>query len=144
MPKYDPFLYHFFAIGNDLLFCVAKSRYRNGPGSHVPSETSRRRPQTWQERTPRSVDNTPSKFSHDPCPARRGLVAAIKRCVRKSGFSCCPGRSWNRNKEARQHHKSDFLFFFFFCFPIPHFFFFSIISHEAFPLEKRIFRHTKP
>ena len=79
-------------------------------------------PQTWQ-RGLRSVEHTPSKFGHDPCPVRRGLVAAVKCCVRKSRFFRCPGRLWNRTREDRalcgfQHHKGENLFCFLFSDPI--------------------------
>ena len=55
---------------------------------------------------------TSSKFDHDPCSVRRGLVAAVKRCVRKTRFFRCPDRLWNRTSEARalcgfQHDKGE-------------------------------------
>ena len=87
----DPFLDVFFLlIGNDLLFCIAKSSYRTGSGPHVPSERSRDtdhlRPSKLAARTLHSVEHTPSKFGHDPWPVRRGLVAAVKCGARKARF----------------------------------------------------------
>ena len=116
----------FFLIGSDLPYCIAKKRsYRTGLGPHVLSETSRHRPPTALNlaRAPRSVERTPSKFGHDACPVRRGLVAAVKCCVRKARFFRCPGRLWNRTREARalcgfQHHKGENLCYFLFSDPI--------------------------
>ena len=42
----NPFLDHVFVIRNDLLFCIAKCKYRPGSVSHIRSETSRHRPPT--------------------------------------------------------------------------------------------------
>ena len=39
-------------------------------------------------RTLSVVEHTLSKFCCDPCPVRRGLVAAVKLYVRKHVFSC--------------------------------------------------------
>ena len=41
----------------------------------------------------------PSNFGRDPWPVRRGLVAAVRCCVRKTFFFCFPGRFWNRKKK---------------------------------------------
>ena len=82
----------FFLIGNVLLFCIAKKRYRTGSGPHVPSKTSRPRdtdqlrPSNLAARALSLVENTLSKFSGDPCPVRRGIVAAVKCFVRKVRF----------------------------------------------------------
>ena len=70
------------------------------------------RPSKLAARALRSVEHTPSKFAHDPCSVRRGLVVAFKCCVRKARFSRCPDRLWNRTREARalcgfQRHKGE-------------------------------------
>ena len=78
-----------FAIQNRRSFPIGKKRYINGSVSPVPRETSRRRPSMALKlgrEDLRSVDHTPSKFGHDPFPVRRGLVAAVKCCMRKSRF----------------------------------------------------------
>ena len=88
--------------GGQTQFCVNFLRYRtgsqfrsgkkssrNGSGSDVPSKTSRHRPPTASKRgskDPTLVEHTSSKFGHDPWPVRRGLVAAVKWCVRKARF----------------------------------------------------------
>ena len=73
-------------------------------------------------RTLSLAERTLSKLCRDPCPVRRGLVAAVKCCVRKARFFRCPGRLWNKTREARalcgfQHHKGEKKIVF--CFPIP-------------------------
>ena len=92
------------------------------PKRDLETKTTYVRPSNLAARTLRSVEHTPSKFSHDPCPVRRGLVAAVKCCVRKARFFRCPGRLWNKTREARalcgfQHHKGEKKIVF--CFPIP-------------------------
>ena len=51
-------------------------------------ETDHLRPSNFKlgARTLRSVEHTPSKFGHDLCRVRRGLVAAVKCCLRKTRF----------------------------------------------------------
>ena len=85
-------------------------------------ETDHLRPSNLATRTLRSVESTPSKFGHDPHPVRRGLVAVVKCSVRKARFPRCPGRLWNRTREARAlcgfnttKGKNCSVF----CFPIP-------------------------
>ena len=76
----DPFLDYFLLIGNDVLFCIAKSRYRIGSGPHVPSETSRHRPPTALK-----LGSEDSRLSGtyaldgDSCPVRRGLAEQNER-----------------------------------------------------------------
>ena len=126
--EHDPLLHHFFLMGNDLLFCIAKSGYRTGSGPHVPSETSRHRPPT---RTGLKLCREDSTFSgvyalqvwsrSVPCEARtRGGSRVL--CA-KSTFLPCPGWLRNRTREARalcgfQHHKGENLFCFLFSNPI--------------------------
>ena len=80
-----------------------------------PRHTDHLRLSNLAARALRSVEHTPSKFSHDPCPVRRGLVAAVMCCVRKARFFRCPGRLWSRTNEARascgfQHRRKPVLF----------------------------------
>ena len=79
---------------------------RNGPGSHVSSETSRHRPPTalklGSEDSPLG-EHTLSKFCRDPCPVRRGLVAAVMCCVRKARFFLCRQRTEMTHHYRRQY-----------------------------------------
>ena len=70
------------------------------PSQARPPDTAHPRYLRLAARTLRSVENTPSKFGHDPCPVRRGLVAAVKCCVRKSRFffAVRPGRGTEQEK----------------------------------------------
>ena len=82
-----------------------------------PRDTDHLRPSKLAARTLSLVENTLSKFGGDPCPVRRGTMATVKSCVRKARFFRCPGRLWNRTREARalcgfQHHKGENLFCF--------------------------------
>ena len=76
--------------GNPSLYSVFRS-HNNWP--RAPTSRARRRdtellrPSNLAARTLRSVEHTPSKFCRDPCPVRRGLVAAVKCCVQKHFFS---------------------------------------------------------
>ena len=50
-------------------------------------------------------------------------MAGVKCCVLKTRFFGCPGRLWNRTREARalcgfQHHKGENLFYLLFYDPI--------------------------
>ena len=72
-------------------------------------------------RTLRSVEHTPSKFGHDPCPVRRGFVAAVKCCERKA----CSGQALEQNQRSQslmwvsiQYHKGENLCCFLFPNPI--------------------------
>ena len=80
----DPFLGDFFLIGNDLLYRKKNNTEQDqDPTSQArPRDTDHLRPSNLVARTLYLVEHTPSKFGHDP-PLRRGLVAAIKCCVRK-------------------------------------------------------------
>ena len=49
-------------------------------------DTDHLRPSNLAARTLSLVEHTLSKFSGDPCPVRRGIVAAVKCCVRKARF----------------------------------------------------------
>ena len=87
-----------------------------------PRDTDHLRPSNLAARALRSVEHTPSKFGHDRWLVWRQLGAVVKSCVRKARFVRCPGRLWNRTREARvfcgfQHHKGKTCFVF--CFPIP-------------------------
>ena len=55
-----------------------------------PRDTDHVRPSNLAARNLLSVEHTPSKFGHGPCPVRRGRVAAVKCCARKERFLCCP------------------------------------------------------
>ena len=118
----DPFLDHFLLIGNvsqnvdTELGQAATSQARARDTDHL-------RPSNLSARTLHLVEYTPSKFGHDPCPMRRGLVAAVKCYVRKTRFLRCPPRLWNRTRETRalcgfQHHTGENLFCFLFFDPI--------------------------
>ena len=52
----------------------------------TPRDTAHLRPSNLAARTLSLVEHTLSKFCRDPCPVRRGLVAAMKCCVRKARF----------------------------------------------------------
>ena len=77
-----------------------------------PRDTDHLRPSNLAARTLRSVEHKLSKFGHDPCPVRRGLVAAVKWFVRRDGSFRCPGRLWNREREARAKGENLFCFLF--------------------------------
>ena len=49
-------------------------------------DTDDLRPSNLTARALRSVEHTRSKFGHGPCPVRRGLVAAVRCCGRKTRF----------------------------------------------------------
>ena len=77
-----------------------------------PRQTDHLRSSNFAARTLRSVEHTPSKSGHDPCPERRGVVATVKCSVRKTRFVRCPGRLWNITQDARalcgfQLHKGE-------------------------------------
>ena len=99
-----------------------------GSGPHVPSETSRQTTyglQTWQQglSAQRGI-RAPSKFGHDPCPVKRGHVAAVKCCVRKTRFFRCPGRGFGTQQEKPEPsvglNTAKGKPVLFFCFPIPY------------------------
>ena len=112
----DPFLDHFFLIGNVLNSVSQRvdTELGQAPTSHArPRETDHLRTSNLAARTLSLVEHTLSKFGGDPCPLRRGIAAAVKCYVRKARFS----RFFllNRTREARalcgfQHHKRDNLF----------------------------------
>ena len=116
--------------------------------AHAPTsqartrDTDHLRPSNLAARTLRSVEHTPSKFGHDPCTVRRGIVAAVKCCVRKTRFFRCPGRLLNRTREARalcgfQHHKGEKLLCFLFSDP-------TIVGLSPFPKRKTLpARHAR-
>ena len=124
----DPFLDHFFLIGNDLLSVSQKVDTELGQAttSQARSRDTEHllvRPSNLAARALRSVEHTPSKFGHDPSRVRRGLAAAVKCYVRKARFFRCPDRLWNRTREARtllriQHHKEENMFCILFSDPI--------------------------
>ena len=108
----DPFVDNFFLIGNDLLFCIATVSYthlrahetkanlvcrlllekKNAEIGQAPTSQARPRdedhlrPSNLAARTLSLVEHALSKFGGDPCPARRGLAAAVKCYVRKARF----------------------------------------------------------
>ena len=51
-----------------------------------PRDTDYLQPSNLAARTLRSVEHAPSKFGHDLCPVKLGLVAAVKCFVRKARF----------------------------------------------------------
>ena len=116
----DPFLLSTI-FGSEMTPVPQKLDTEIMPGYHVRSETPR---YTAYGLKLSSEDSTlseayTSKFGHDLCPERRGLVSAVKCCVRKARFFYCPGRFWNRTREAKalcrfQHHKGKILFCFLF------------------------------
>ena len=116
----------FFLIGNDLLFCIAKvdTELGQAPTSQAKTRnTEHLRPSNLAARTLSLVEHTLSNFGGDPCLVRRGIVAAVKCCVRKARFYRCPGGLWSRTREARalcglQHHKGENLFSCLFTDPI--------------------------
>ena len=81
-----------------------KKSSRNGSGSHVPSDRPRDtdhllvRPSNLAARTVSLVEHTLSKFGGDPCPVRRGLVAAMNCYVRKARCFLC------RQRTEMTHH----------------------------------------
>ena len=88
-----------------------------------PRDTDHLRPSNLAERTLSLVEHTRSKFGGEPCPVRRGIMAGVKCCVLKTRFFGCPGRLWNRTREARalcgfQHRTGENLFCFLFSDPI--------------------------
>ena len=87
-------------IGNDEMTSFSVSQKVDTETGQV-SKSHRDLPSNLAARTLRSVEHTPSKFGHGPCRVRQGLVAAVKRCVRKARVFRCPGRLWNRTREAR-------------------------------------------
>ena len=86
----NPVLYErFFAIQYGRSLPIRKKMFKNGSGSHVPSETSGKRTSMALELG--SEDSQLSgayalQVGGDPCPVRRGLVAAVKCNVRKACF----------------------------------------------------------
>ena len=88
-----------------------------------PRDTGHLRPSKLAASTLRSVEHTPSKFGHDPCPVKRGLVATVKCCVRKARFFSLSGQAVELNKRSQrlvwvstpQRAKPVFIL----CFPIP-------------------------
>ena len=121
----DPFLDHFFLMGNNLLFCSKKVYTEVGQAPTFqagPRDTDHLRPSNLAARSLSLVEHTLSKFGDDPCPMRQGSVAAVKCRVRKARFYRCPGRLWNRTRGARalcgfQHRKGENPFCFMFCDP---------------------------
>ena len=86
-----------------------------------PRDTDYLRSSNLTERTLRSVEHTHSTFGHDPSPVRRGLLAAVTRCVRKP-------MSFSLFRQTLEHKRSQSLKLvlntskakirFVFCFPI--------------------------
>ena len=62
-------------------------------------DTDHLRPSKVMARALSLVEPMLSKLSGDPCPVRRGIVA-VKSGMRKARFFRCPGRMWNRRREA--------------------------------------------
>ena len=52
-----------------------------------PRDTDHLRPPNLAAKTLRFVEHTLSEFGGDPCPARRGLAAAVECYARKARFS---------------------------------------------------------
>ena len=74
---------------------------RQAPASQaIPRDTDHLRPSNLAAKTLRVVEHAPSKFGHDPCSVRRGLVAAATCCVRQARFFRCPGRLWRSQSLA--------------------------------------------
>ena len=65
-----------------------------------PRDTDHLRPSNLAARTLSLVEHTLSKFGGDPCPARRGITAAVKCYVRKARFFLC----WQRT-EMTHHYR---------------------------------------
>ena len=55
-------------------------------------------PRTWQRGLYAQWSVHPLKFGHDPCPARRGLVVAVKCCERKKK------KSFSKQRTEMTHH----------------------------------------
>ena len=64
-----------------------------------PRDTDHPRPSNLGARTLSLVEHKISKFCRDPCPVRRGLVAAVKCHVRKESFLC------SQRSETTHHHR---------------------------------------
>ena len=73
-------------------------------------DTDHLRPSNLAARTLSLAQHTLSKFSGDPCPVRRGIVAAVKCCARKARFFRCQSRL----VRVSTHHKGENLFCFLF------------------------------
>ena len=65
-----------------------------------PRDIHHLRPSNIAARTLRSVEHAP-KFGHDPWPVRRGLVAAVRCCVRKARFFSLSGPAVEQNKRSQ-------------------------------------------
>ena len=93
-----------FQTGIDLLFCIAKKVMHDWVRPPRPKRDLETQAtyglQTWQRglSAQRGI-RAPSKFGHDPCPVKRGHVAAVKCCVRKTRFFRCPGRGFGTQQE---------------------------------------------
>ena len=99
-------------------FCINVSRHRTGhfrpeknpemgqvPTSQArPRDTAHVRPSNLAATTPSLVEDTLFRFCRDPCPVRRGLVAAVKcLCAKKSVFFLCRQRT-----EITRHYRWHF------------------------------------
>ena len=95
-------------------FCINFLRYRPFRSGKIytelgqaptpqarPRDIDHVRPSRLAARALRSVEHTPSKFGHDLHPVRRGLVAAVKCCVRKACLLRCPGRLLWKQKRSQ-------------------------------------------
>ena len=109
----------FFRSEMTSCFVSQKNDKRNGSGSHAPSKTSRHTvdhllPGNLAARPLRSVEHTSCKFGREPCPVRRGFIAAVKCFVQKTFFFPSFGTKKKLIALCRfQHHKGEILF----CFP---------------------------
>ena len=87
----DPVMYQLFAIQNRTSFPIRKNDPEMGdaPTSQArPRDTDQLQPSNLAGRSLSLVEHTLSNFGGDPCPVRRGIVAALKfyLYVRKTRF----------------------------------------------------------
>ena len=85
-------LTHFWIIFSDRTSCSIWQKVNTSLGQAPtsqarPRDTDHLLPSNLAARTLRLVEHTLPKSGRDPCPARRGLVKAVKCCVRKIRFS---------------------------------------------------------
>ena len=135
------FMYFFRSEMTSVLIYIAKGPHRTGLGSHVPSETSRHRPPTALKLgiEDSSLSGGYNKFGCDPFPVRRGLLAAVTCCERKTRFYSCLDTYCGREQEKPEpcvgfnttKGKTCFIF----CFTIPSL---SALAVNAVKLSRRL------
>ena len=117
----DPVLY--FVFRSEMASCSVSpnvdTELGQAPTSQArPRDTDHLRPTKLAARTLHSVKHAASKFGHDPCPVRRGLVAAVKCCV-KSTFFRCPGTEQAKPDPCVGFNTTTGKARFVFYFPVP-------------------------